>query len=196
MKKKNFRFEPKQTETRSVSRLFRFVSWNQKFFFFVCFGVLNLYRNNRNKQNSFETNRNNPEFSEKYQHFERFGGGCHSFYLFCLFHTFIITFIQYIHSFPFARLLSFSSLLARSEGKTFQGCRAEIWTRACHTVGQRTTNWATLYRNKKSFLLKKDKDKKISQNTLYPTNLQSQFNKSKRYYQVLLTFILCKQKKC
>ncbi len=37
--KKKFRFEPKQTETRSVSRLFRFVSWNQKFFFglFWCF---------------------------------------------------------------------------------------------------------------------------------------------------------------
>ena len=30
MKNKIFRFEPKQTETRSVSRLFRFVSWNQK----------------------------------------------------------------------------------------------------------------------------------------------------------------------
>ncbi len=28
MKNKIFRFEPKQTETRSVSRLFRFVSWN------------------------------------------------------------------------------------------------------------------------------------------------------------------------
>ncbi len=99
MKKKNFRFEPKQTETRSVSRLFRFVSWNPKKNFSVCFGVSNLYRNNRNKQNSFETNRNNPELSKKYQHFERFGGSCHSFYLFCLFHTFIITFIQYIHSF-------------------------------------------------------------------------------------------------
>ncbi len=33
---KKFRFEPKQTETRSVSRLFRFVSWNkQKNFQFV-----------------------------------------------------------------------------------------------------------------------------------------------------------------
>ncbi len=59
-----FRFEPKQTETRSVSRLFLFVSWNPNFFFSVCFGVSNLYRNNRNKQNCFETNRNNPEFSE------------------------------------------------------------------------------------------------------------------------------------
>ncbi len=32
----------------------------------VCFGVSNLYRNNWNKQNCFETNRNNPKFSEKY----------------------------------------------------------------------------------------------------------------------------------
>ncbi len=63
--KKKFRFEPKQTETRSVSRLFRFVSWNQKKNFSVCFGVSNLYRNNRNKQNCFEMNRNNPECSEK-----------------------------------------------------------------------------------------------------------------------------------
>ena len=32
----------------------------------------------------------------------RFGGSCHSFYLFRLYHTFRITFIQYIHSYPFA----------------------------------------------------------------------------------------------
>ncbi len=54
-----------QTETRSVSCLVRFVSWNQNFFSSVCFGVSNLYRNNWNKQNWFETNRNNPEFSDK-----------------------------------------------------------------------------------------------------------------------------------
>ncbi len=35
--------------------------------FSVCFAVSNLYRNNRNKQNCFETNRKNPEFYEKYQ---------------------------------------------------------------------------------------------------------------------------------
>ncbi len=63
--KKKIRFKPKQTETRSVSRLFRFVSWNQNKNFSVCFGVSNLYRVNRNKQNCFETNRNNPECSEK-----------------------------------------------------------------------------------------------------------------------------------
>ncbi len=55
--KKIFRLEPKQTETRSVSVGFRFVSWNQKLKVFVCFSVSNLYRNNRNKQNCFETNR-------------------------------------------------------------------------------------------------------------------------------------------
>jgi hypothetical protein len=31
------------------------------------FDVSNLYQNNWNKQNCFETNRNNPKFSEKYQ---------------------------------------------------------------------------------------------------------------------------------
>ncbi len=40
--------------------------------------------------------------------------------------------------------------------------------------------------NRKNFLLKEDKDKKISKNTLYPTYLKSKFNKSNRYYQVLL----------
>ena len=59
--KNKFRFEPKQTETRSVSRLFRFVSWNQKEKIPVCFGVSNLYWNNRNKQNCFKTNRNKPK---------------------------------------------------------------------------------------------------------------------------------------
>ena len=80
--KSNFRFEPKQTETRSVSRLFRFVSWNQNQTVSVCFGVSNLYRNNRKKQNCFVTNRNNPNFSEKYPNilsFMRFG------WVFCLF---------------------------------------------------------------------------------------------------------------
>ncbi len=74
--KNKFRFEPKQTETRSVSRLFWFVSWNQKQKISVCFGVSNLYRDNRNKQVCFvtnrkkpkqtKTNRNNRKFSEKY----------------------------------------------------------------------------------------------------------------------------------
>ncbi len=48
----------------------------------VCFGVSNLYRNNRNKQNCFVTNRNNPKFSEKYPNilsFKLFG------WVFCLF---------------------------------------------------------------------------------------------------------------
>ncbi len=55
-----------RTETRSVSRLFWFVSWNQKLKLSVCFGVSKLYQNNWNKQNCFVTNRNNPKFSEKY----------------------------------------------------------------------------------------------------------------------------------
>jgi hypothetical protein len=38
----------------------------------VCFDVSNLYRNNRNKQNCFETNRNNPKLSEKYQNMRSF----------------------------------------------------------------------------------------------------------------------------
>ncbi len=38
--------------------------------------------------------------------FKRFGGSCHSFYLFCLLqsHTFIITFVQYTHPFAEASL--------------------------------------------------------------------------------------------
>jgi hypothetical protein len=54
---KSFRFEPKQTETQSVSVLFWFVSRNQQLFFSVCFGVSDPFRNNRNKQICFETNR-------------------------------------------------------------------------------------------------------------------------------------------
>jgi hypothetical protein len=57
-----FRFEPKQTENQSVSVVFRFVSRNQKTFFgfiSVCFGVLDWYRNNWNKQNFLKTNRKN-----------------------------------------------------------------------------------------------------------------------------------------
>jgi hypothetical protein len=67
--KKNFgsnQNKPKQ----DLFHVFRFVSWNQKLKFSVCFGVLNLYWNNRNKQNCFDSNqnkRNNPKFSEKYQ---------------------------------------------------------------------------------------------------------------------------------
>jgi hypothetical protein len=52
----------------------------------------------------------------------RFGGSCHSFYLFCLFHKFIITFyintFFHIHS---PRPLSFSSLLVTLRGKNLPG---------------------------------------------------------------------------
>jgi hypothetical protein len=61
--KKKFRFQPKQTETQSVSVVFRFVSRNQKTFFLVCFCVSDQYRNNRNKQHILETNRNKPKKS-------------------------------------------------------------------------------------------------------------------------------------
>ncbi len=54
-KQKKIRFEPKQTETRSVSVVCWFVSWNKKQKNSVCFGVSNLYRNNWTKQNCFET---------------------------------------------------------------------------------------------------------------------------------------------
>ena len=59
-KKKNFgsnRNKPKQDLFRVCFGLFR---ETKKKNFSVCFGVSNLYRNNRNKQNCFETNRNNP----------------------------------------------------------------------------------------------------------------------------------------
>jgi hypothetical protein len=56
------------TETRSVSVVkMRFLPWNQKQKILVCYVVSNLYQNNWNKQNCFETNQNNPKFSEKYQ---------------------------------------------------------------------------------------------------------------------------------
>ena len=47
--------------------LFRVTKYKKFRFVPACFGVSNLYRNNQNKQNCFETNQNNPKFSEKYQ---------------------------------------------------------------------------------------------------------------------------------
>ncbi len=52
---------------QDLFRLFLFVSWNQKQKFLVCLDVSNLYQNNQNKQNCFETNRKNSKLSEKYQ---------------------------------------------------------------------------------------------------------------------------------
>ncbi len=60
------RNKPKQDLFRVCFGLFRFVSLNQKEKVSVCFGVSNLYRNNRNKQICFVINRNNPKFSEKF----------------------------------------------------------------------------------------------------------------------------------
>ncbi len=54
--------------------------------------------------------------------------------------------IHTVHSFiSICRGLSLLHCLLRSERKTFLGCRAGISTRAWHTAGQRTTNWATLH---------------------------------------------------
>jgi hypothetical protein len=58
-KQKIFSVEPTQTEAQSVSVVFRLVSRKQKNIFPACLIVSNLYRNNRNKQNRFETNRKN-----------------------------------------------------------------------------------------------------------------------------------------
>jgi hypothetical protein len=49
-----FWFEPKRTESQSVSVVFWFVSRNQINFFSVCFGVSVRYRNNRNKPEQTE----------------------------------------------------------------------------------------------------------------------------------------------
>jgi hypothetical protein len=46
---KNFRFEPKQTETKFVLVDFLFVSQNKKNFVSVRFGIFYPFRNNRNK---------------------------------------------------------------------------------------------------------------------------------------------------
>ncbi len=51
-----------RTETRSVSVCFL----KPKTKILVCFGVSDQYWNNQNTQNCFESNRNNPKFSEKY----------------------------------------------------------------------------------------------------------------------------------
>ena len=56
------RNKPKQDLFRVCFGLFR--ETKNKTFRFV--SVSNLYRNNRNKQNCFVTNRNNPKLSEKY----------------------------------------------------------------------------------------------------------------------------------
>jgi hypothetical protein len=64
--KKNFgsnRNKPKQDLFRVVSVCF-VKPKTKNFGLFWCF---NLYQNKWNKQNCFETNRNNPKFSEKYQ---------------------------------------------------------------------------------------------------------------------------------
>ncbi len=73
------RNKPKQDLFRVCFGLFR---ETKKKTISVCFGVSNLYRNNRNKQSCFVTNRNNPKFLEKFPNilsFQLFG------WVFCLF---------------------------------------------------------------------------------------------------------------
>jgi hypothetical protein len=55
------RNKPKQDLFRLCFGLFRETKNKQFWFVSVCFGVSNLYRNNRSKQNCFETNRNKPK---------------------------------------------------------------------------------------------------------------------------------------
>ncbi len=71
------RNKPKQDLFRVCFSLFRETKKKK----FWCFGVSNLYRNNRNKQICFVTNRNSPKFSEKFPNvlsFKLFG------WVFCL----------------------------------------------------------------------------------------------------------------
>ncbi len=68
-------------------------------------------------------------------------------FLFILSFSYIHNHIHTVYSFIYIRrgLSPFLHCLFRSEGNTSLRCRAGIWTRACHTAGQRTTNWATLH---------------------------------------------------
>ena len=58
---KKIRFEPKITETGSVSQLFRFIFETNENLVSVCFGVSNVFGNNRNKQFCFKMNQNKPK---------------------------------------------------------------------------------------------------------------------------------------
>jgi hypothetical protein len=75
---KNFdsnRNKPKQDLFRLCFGLFCETKNKQFWFVSVCFGESNLYRNNQNKQNCFETNRNNPKYSEKKTFYQTVSGG-------------------------------------------------------------------------------------------------------------------------
>ncbi len=83
---KQQKLEPKLvsalSETKRLFRLFRFYT----------------------EKESFDVSIEPKQTEDQPKQFKRFGGSCHSFYLFCLLqsHTFIITFVQYTHSSPFA----------------------------------------------------------------------------------------------
>jgi hypothetical protein len=60
-----FRFEPKQTETQSVSVVFRLVSQNQKTFFSVCFSLFRCFGPVSKQPKQTEFSQNKPEKSPK-----------------------------------------------------------------------------------------------------------------------------------
>jgi len=62
-KTKKFPFEPKITESGSVSRLFRFIFKTNENFVSVCFGVSNVFWKNWYKQICFKMNRNKPKIT-------------------------------------------------------------------------------------------------------------------------------------
>jgi hypothetical protein len=79
--KNKFRFEPKPTKTRSVSRLFRFVSWNQKpklFLLFRCFEPISKQPKQtehfRNKPKQIETTLNFLKNTQIYSLLDCLGG--------------------------------------------------------------------------------------------------------------------------
>ncbi len=68
-------------------------------------------------------------------------------FLFILSLSYIHNHIHTVHSFISIRrgLSPFLHCLFYSEVKKSLGCPDVMWTRACHTAGQCTTNWATLH---------------------------------------------------
>ncbi len=62
-----FRFEPKRTETQSVSVVFRFVSRNQTNFFSVCFGLFRCFDPVSKQPKQTETNRKHLQKTNLYQ---------------------------------------------------------------------------------------------------------------------------------
>ena len=88
----------------------------------------------------------------------RFGGSCHSFYLFYLFRTFIITFIQYVHSYPFTEaslpfLHFISSFITIYSSILFNNTHIIMYTitinvqYACYSTGLKIKYYYCLFRS-------------------------------------------------